>query len=221
MTDRERDKIIRANIPFVKYLAKPYFRRGLIVDDILQAGYCGLIRAVDRFDPSNGAKLGTFAAFHIRECMDTYIKECGVIKQPSYIARRRKKLFKAVNAFMTKYGKQPTDKELSALTGMTMDKIFELRQLQVMNDQIPDEEELYNVLAQDTQEPVATVEGLFDGLNEREGQIVKLRNGFFDDKVHTLGEISEKLDISRERVRQIEARALDKLRDRKLKRLDR
>jgi RNA polymerase sigma factor (sigma-70 family) len=150
--------------------------------------------------------------------MDTFVKEHGVIRQPAYISRRRRILFRAANKFLTAHGKNPTDEELSMLTGMTMAKIVELRQLQRTNDNITDENELHDLPENDEETPVAIAEDIFVGLNEREELVIRLRNGFFDDKVFTLSEISIRLDISRERVRQLEARALDKLRDKKIKR---
>ena len=213
----ERDRMIVENMGLARFYARSYMNYGVSFPDLEQSAMVGLIRAVDRYDPTKG-KFSSFATPYIKERIFDALSSNGVVKVGTYGSRQRRKIRLARNEFTHKNGREPNVDELMQLTGFTAEEIDLYRSFTYAD---PD-----NALPETSSDhpstehieddaPVANIEKLFKGLTEKEALVIQLRFGIGtdDEQEQTLSTISCKLSISRERVRQIEARALDKLVD--------
>lgn len=215
MTDR--DRMIVENMNLVRFYARQYRHYGVSYPDLEQSGMIGLIRAVDKYDTSKG-KFSTFATFHIKERIFDALSSNGVVKMGTYGARQRRQITKAVNNFTHIKGREPNVEELTKLTGFTPEEIDLYRSFSYADPEnaLPEGDPNHPSTEHvEEQTPVANIERLFKDLTEKEALVIQLRFGIGteDEQEQTLSTISCKLSISRERVRQIEARALDKLMD--------
>lgn len=227
--DQAKRKLIESNLKLVVSVAKVYSRSGLPLPDLIQEGNIGLIKAVDSFDPEKGFRFSTYAVAWIRQAITRAIERQGrAIRVPSYVIQAIRKLNKAGNAFLTDCGRDPTVEELCQITQLSREKVCRLIEaseaLVSLDDSAREEgatsllERLIQTGCANPEEDALAREGvevlnqLMSWLSPQEKLIIDKRFGLTDGVTSTLQEIGQQLNITRERVRQLEARALKKLR---------
>jgi len=224
-----KNKVIEAYLKFVIYIARKYVHFGLSLEDLIQEGNIGLIKAIEKFNPSLGYQFSTYAYWWIKHCIVRAIQDNGkTIRIPVYADEKIRLMKKQIAMFERKNNRRPTDEELSIILNMSIDEIAFYKKIEktpislnaLINDEtdekledfIPNNEESVEdiVIKKDLCE---NIDKLFNAgiLKEREIEILKLRYGFYDDNILTLEEISKKYGMTRERVRQIERNTLIKI----------
>ena len=229
-----RERLIKSNLRLVVSIAKKYIGRskGLTFLDLIQEGNAGLIKAVDRFDWRRGFKFSTFATWWIRQAISRALSDqARTIRLPVHVVETLYKLNKAKKKLATILDREPTPEELAAEIGLPPQKVQRL--LKYVPDTISLEtpigegESLLKELIPDTSEmtPEKTaalavlreqLKKAIQSLSPRERQVISLRYGLEDGTMYTLEDIGKIFGITRERVRQIEIKALEKLRDNEL-----
>lgn len=228
--DKEaRNKMIRSNLRLVINIAKRYSNFGVGFMDLIEEGNIGLMRAVDKFKPSKGFRFSTYAAWWIKQAISRSIIDQGkMIRIPVYMNESILKVKRAADSLQHKLKRAPQAGEIAKKLGLTVDRVRKLGNIttkmasleapigEESKGQVKDIIEDENLLAPDEElehffNKERTVD-LLGIMNKRERHILDLRFGLTDGKPHTLAEISRKLGVSRERVRQIEDAALKKLR---------
>jgi RNA polymerase primary sigma factor len=228
--EQARKDMIRANLRLVINIAKRYIHLGIPLLDLIEEGNIGLMKAVDRFDHRKGFRFSTYAAWWIKQTITRSISEHGkIIRVPVYMNELINKWKRTREALSQKLNRIPTDDEISKKLKLSTEKteqiIFWLTtttsSLEAPVGEEGDSQVLDLVEDQTSVSPDAEiehflnkerVESLVAMMTEREQDVLKLRFGLSDGRVRTLAEIAQKMEISRERVRQIEEAALKKIR---------
>lgn len=228
--DKEaRTKLIRGNLRLVVKIAHDFKGFGLPLLDLISEGNIGLMRAVEKFDPTKGAKLSSYAAWWIKQAMRRALSNQGsLIRIPVQSAAKINKIFNSRTKLMEKLGREPTDKEIAEDIGLTERTVSGLRQGKTstvsmqapikqgeegeLKDVLADEKSLSPNVLMDENETVKYMLELVSKLDERERAILNLRFGLNGKPPKTLEQVSAEIGRTRERVRQIQNQALEKLR---------
>jgi RNA polymerase primary sigma factor len=226
--EQVKAEMLRANLRLVIYVAKRYRDQGVPFLDLIQEGNIGLMRAVEKFEPERGLKFVTYAHWWVRQAISrAVIEQRCTVRLPGHIVERKNRLRAESDKLWQVHGRQPTTQELSIVLGWKPEEIEGLQAagqvtMQLYEPVVEDGRKLADIIEdQETPLPDTRVEDLelqqcieacLAHLSERESRILRLRFGLETDHAHSLKEIGDLYGLSRERIRQLEHQALEKLR---------
>jgi RNA polymerase primary sigma factor len=227
---RARDRMVRANLRLVVNLARGYAGKGLSLQDLIEEGNLGLLRAVEGFDPTMGTRFSTYASYWIKQSIKrALINSAKTIRIPAYMVELLSKWRRASNRLSEELGRTPTPEEIARILGLPKKKLTIIKKAIRIYNSTPQTDQSETgwslgemIMDERMKSPedelvesdvLKHVMEMIEAMDQREATVLRMRFGLENMEPHTLKEIGEQLGLTRERVRQIETEALNKLGD--------
>jgi RNA polymerase primary sigma factor len=225
---QSKDELIQANLRLVVSIAKKYANRGLTLIDLIQEGNIGLMKAADRYETGKGTKFSTYSTWWIRQRITRAIlDQARTIRLPVHLIEESTRIRRIYTRFMRERGREPAAEEVAKIVGLSVARVNEiLRAIQEtvsletpilseekeLKDLIIDEKSISPFKIMENSEASSRIEDVLASLTEREEKIIRMRFGIGFGGEHTLEEVGKYFKLTRERIRQIEIKAMNKLR---------